>query len=77
MAGSVGKFNASAASDLGVAALSLKAGMLSAWLNVLINIGSIKDKTFAEEYRAKGEKLLQHALKTADESYQAVLASLE
>ena len=61
----------------GVAALSLKAGMLSAWLNVLINIGSIKDKTFAEEYRAKGEKLLQHALKTADESYQAVLASLE
>ena len=51
--------------------------MLSAWLNVLINIGSIKDKTFAEEYRAKGEKLLQHALKTADESYQAVLASLE
>ena len=77
VAASVGKFNASAASDLGVAALSLKAGMLSAGLNVLINIGSIKDKTFAEEYRAKGEKLLQHALKTADESYQAVLASLE
>ena len=75
VAGSVGKFNASAASDLGVAALSLKAGMLSAWLNVLINIGSIKDKTFAEEYRAKGEKLLQHALTPADESDQAVLAS--
>ncbi len=77
VAGAVGKFNASAESDLGVAALSLKAGMLSAWLNVLINIGSIKDKAFAEEYRAKGEKLLQHALKTADDSYQAVLTSLE
>jgi len=77
VAGAVGKFNASAASDLGVAALSLKAGMLSAWLNVLINIGSIKDKAFAEEYRTKGEALLQRAVKTADDCYQAVLGSLE
>ena len=36
-----------------------------------------KDKAFGEEYRAKGENLLQHALKTADDCYQAVLTSLE
>ena len=42
----VGRLNASAASDLGCAALSLKAGIQGAWLNVLINIGGIQDEAF-------------------------------
>lgn len=72
----VGKLNASAASDLGCAALSLKAAMQGAWLNVLINIGGIQDQAFVEEYRQKGQELLDRALPLADEIYQDVLQSL-
>ena len=39
--------NASAASDLGCAALHLGSAVQGAWLNVLINLGSIRDAAFA------------------------------
>ena len=70
-------FNDSAASDLGAAALSLKAGIQGAWLNVLINIGSIKDLDFAAARRAEGEALLAHALPLADRVYARVLEMIE
>ena len=69
----VGKTNASAASDLGVSALSLKAAIQGAWLNVLINIGSLKNKELADDYRQKGEALLAKALPLADEIYEKIL----
>lgn len=72
----VGKSNASAASDLGCAALSLKAAIQGAWLNVLINIGGLKDQAFSDKYRAEGEALLAKALPLADSIYEKVLASL-
>ncbi len=72
----LGKSNTNAASDLGVAALSLKAAVQGAWLNVLINLGSIKDEAFVADYRAKGEAILAEALPMADEIYTAVLESL-
>ena len=72
----VDKTNASAASDLGCAALNLKSAIQGAWLNVCINIGGIQDEAFAKEYREKGEALLAKALPIADAVYQAVLASL-
>ena len=72
----LGKTNASAASDLGVSALSMKAAIQGAWLNVLINIGSFKDRELAEEYRARGEALLARALPLADRIYEAVLADM-
>lgn len=71
-----GRFNRSAASDLGVAALSLKAAAQGAWLNILINIGSIADRAFAGQYRAAGEELLAKAIPLADSIYQRVLESL-
>ena len=70
-------FNDTAASDLGVAFLSLKAGIQGAWLNVLINIGSLKDQTFAGEYRAKGEALLARALPLADDGYARLLSVIQ
>ena len=73
----IGRFNDTSASDLGVALLSLKAGIQGAWLNVLINIGSLKDRAFADEYRSRGEALLLHALPLADESYAAILKLIE
>ena len=72
----LGKSNDSAASDLGVSALSLRAAIQGAWLNVLINIGSLKNKELAEDYRAKGEALLAKALPLADEIYDTVVKCL-
>ena len=73
----IGRFNDTSASDLGVAVLSLKAGIQGAWLNVLINIGSLKDRAFADEYRRRGEALLAHALPLADECYATILKLID
>ena len=72
----LGKINDSAASDLGVSALSLRAAIQGAWLNVLINIGSLKDTALAEDYRKKGEALLAQALPLADQIYDAVVKTM-
>lgn len=72
----IGKSNKTVISDLGVAALSLKAAIQTAWLNVLVNIGSIKDKEFAEQYRAEAEKILLAALPLADKIYTEVFVAL-
>lgn len=72
----VGRSNASAASDLGCAALSLKAAIQGAWLNVLINIGGITDEAFANQYRQEGQALMAQALPLADSIYQEVLSAL-
>lgn len=54
----VGTTNPNVVSDLGIAALTLKTAMQSAWLNVLINLSSLKDKAFRDECCQKGEALL-------------------
>ena len=59
-----------------MSALSLRAAIQGAWLNVLINIGSLKNKGLAEDYRKKGEAMLEKALPLADKIYAAVVASL-
>ena len=72
----LGKSNDSAASDLGVSALSLRAAVQGAWLNVLINIGSLKNKELAADYQAKGEALLAKALPLADQIYDTVVKAM-
>ncbi len=64
--GILGKSNESALSDLGVAALSLQTALQGAWLNVLINIGGLGDKAFAEAKRAEAEGILNEAMTIAD-----------
>ena len=76
VATAVGKTNASAASDLGVAAYSLRAATEGAWLNVLINLGGIKDETFVVQYKEAGGKLLAEVDKLAATVSQQILASL-
>lgn len=71
-----GKFNTNAASDLGVAALNLSAAVRGAWLNVLINLGSLKDEAFAAECRARGIEIEQKACAIANEIYSSIVASL-
>ena len=69
----VGISNPNVISDLGVAALSLRTALCGAWLNVLINLSSIKDEAFIDEYRKRGESLISEALSIADEIYEKVL----
>ena len=72
----VGKSNVNAASDLGVAALTLSACARSAWLNVLINLSSIKDQAFVDEYRSKGEDIIARAIPLAEKIYDEIAASV-
>lgn len=72
----MGHSNPNAVSDLGVGALGLKAAMQGAWLNVKINLGSIKDEAFVAEFTEKGEKLLKENMQLADDLYKAVEGQL-
>ena len=69
----LGRFNTASASDLGVGALSLRAAVQGAWLNVLINIGSLQDQELAESYRTKGQALVDQVVAGADRIYAEVL----
>ncbi len=69
----LGRFNETAASDLGVAAISLRSAVQGAWLNVLINIGSLKNAELAESYRTRGQALLEKVEALSDEVYKTVL----
>ena len=62
----VGKANTNAASDLGVAAHSLLAGAHGAWMNVLINLGGIKDEDFVAAKRSGGESIIAEVEKMAE-----------
>ena len=54
-------FNDGAASDLGVSAWNLLTCVKGAWLNVGINIGSLKDQEAAESFRVRGLAILKEA----------------
>ena len=72
----VGKSNQNAASDLGVAALMLGAAVKAAGLNVLINVGSIKDEAFASKYTTEMNEIIETGDKLATEIYTAIVKSL-
>lgn len=71
-----GKFNQNAASDLGVAALNLGCAMKGAWLNVCINLGSLKDAAMAEDYKTRGQKMVEEGEALSQKIYQTILQSL-
>jgi formiminotetrahydrofolate cyclodeaminase len=71
-----GKYNSSAASDLGVAALSLKAAIEGAWLNILINLGGIRDEAFTGKCRGEGQAILDDARPLADRVYTQALDNI-
>lgn len=71
----VGKSNPNAASDLGVAALNLLAGIKGAWLNVMINLPGVKDEAAKAKFE-EGVKMVEEAEKISAEIYEKVLASL-
>jgi formiminotetrahydrofolate cyclodeaminase len=70
------KGNVWAVSDAGVAVLMAEAALRSAALNVLINLGSLKDKEFAAQKRAKLDSLLEGKGVMRDEIYDLVVKKL-
>ncbi len=62
----LGKCNVNAASDLAVAASSLRTALEGGWFNVRINLGGIEDAAFVNEYERKGGRLLEEGLRLAD-----------
>lgn len=72
----INKSNPNVASDLGVAALNLKAGLQGAWVNVLINLGNITEEEFVVYYRQAGESLLTKGCVLADEIYESIVKSI-
>ena len=75
-ASAVGKSNPNAASDLGVASLTLLAGVKGAWLNVLINLAGVSDTAFVESTKSQGQQTLEKAEKISTDIYTAIVANL-
>lgn len=57
----LGHYNTNCASDLGVGALNLNTCAHGAWLNVLINLGGVKDEERAKFFDEEGKKLIARA----------------
>ncbi len=63
-------------SDAGVAVLCAQAGLKSAALNVLINLGALKDEEFVATHQAKLDSILVGHDELADEVYELVKGML-
>lgn len=70
------KGNKWAVSDAGVAVLMAEAALRSAALNVLINLGTLKDEEFVADRRAKLDSLLEGKGIMRDEIYEYVASKL-
>ncbi len=70
------KGNKWAVSDAGVAVLMAEAALRSAALNVLINLGSLKDQEFVADRQAKLDDLLKGKGIMRDEIYDYVVSKL-
>lgn len=72
----LGKASPSLATDLAVAAQCLSTALQSAWLNVLVNVNSLKDRAQATALGNQGQALLDTALPLAENIYQDIAQSL-
>jgi formiminotetrahydrofolate cyclodeaminase len=70
------KGNKWAVSDAGVAVLAAEAALRSAALNVLINLGTLRDEEFVADRRAKLDNLLEGKGAMRDEVYDYVVTRL-
>lgn len=73
----LGNSTPNAVSDIGVSALCLKSAIQSAWLNVKINLVSIRDKDFVYEIQRQAESLLEDGIQLANRIYEEVESVLQ
>lgn len=72
----VNKGSKLAISDVGVGVQCLRAALISGWLNVLININSIKSEEFVTKINNEIKPLVAKGIAIADEVYAEVEAML-
>lgn len=68
--------NPNVVSDAGVAVLCAQTGLKAAALNVLINLGAIKDEVFVAQHQAELDQLLAGHEALANEVYELVKGKL-
>lgn len=68
--------NPNSVSDAGVGALCCRTAVYGAYLNVLINAGSLKDETFKKEIITKAEQLLKSSLEKEQQILELVKAKI-
>jgi len=61
-----------AISDVGVGVQCLRAAIISGWLNIIININSIKDEAYVNQVRKETEALVKEGVILADKVYEKV-----
>ena len=66
-----------ALSDVGCGVAFLKAALVSGQLNVIINLGAIKDQKFLDETQAEMNQLLKEGCKIADQTLELVTTKLK
>ncbi len=72
----VDKGNKNAISDVGVASLSSYASAYSAYLNVLINLSSLKDEEYKEKVKNEADKILRYMKEKSDNIVKRVIEKL-
>ena len=70
------KGSAIAISDVGVGAILCKAALTGASLNVVINVKSMRDRSYAEGLMLKLDNMLKKYGQMADETYRMVLTRI-
>ena len=61
-----------AISDVGVGVQCLRAAIISGWLNIVININSIKDQDYVNKVREETDNLVRQGAMLADKVYEQV-----
>lgn len=68
----VGRINPNCYSDLGSGAANLESAAKGAWLNVLINISGLSDRTLAEDLRIRGKAAFDSCISIAEQVFNEV-----
>ncbi|MDM8518593.1 cyclodeaminase/cyclohydrolase family protein [Anaerolineales bacterium HSG6] len=66
------KGNSNVVSDVGAAVAAAQSGLKASALNVMINLGTIKDETFVTEHRDKLDQIIEASEPLAQEVYEFV-----
>lgn len=69
--------NPNSVTDAGVGALCARSAVIGAFLNVKINVSSLKDKTFAEELLKKGTEIVSKSVKFENEILEIVYSKIK